>query len=91
MKVLEKGVMLNKTKIQIEDWSGDYTFLAYADTIAAYPTNRHGERFRAEKQFESKDAAAQAFKELLSGRTTLDELGFTTMCSGRSIPYHEKM
>lgn len=91
MKVLEKGVMPNKTKIQIEDWSGDYTFLAHADTIAAYPTNRHGERFRAEKRFESGDAAACAFKELLSGKATLDDYGFTTMHAGRSIPYQEKM
>ena len=91
MKVLEKGVMPNKTKIQIEDWSGDYTFLAHADTIAAYPTNRHGERFRAEKRFESGDAAACAFKELLSGKATLDDYGFTTMHAGQSIPYQEKM
>ncbi len=91
MKVLEKGVMPNKTKIQIEDWADDYSFHKYADTIAAYPTNRRGEQFRADKQFADEAEAAAAFKELSSGRATLDDFGFTAMQAGRSIPYQEKM
>ena len=91
MKVLVEGMMPDKTKIQIEDRRDDEAFHIHADTIAAYPTNRHGERFRAEKRFESGDAAACAFKELLSGKATLDDYGFTAMHAGRSIPYQEKM
>lgn len=38
MKVLNRGIMPDKTKIQLEDWSEDYpSFHAKSDVIAAYP------------------------------------------------------
>ena len=91
MKVLEKGVMPNKTKIQIEDRRDDETFHIHAATIVAYPTDRQGKKIRAEKRCGTYYEAAFIFHLLTKGMATLDDYGFTTMHEGRSIPYQEKM
>ncbi len=41
MKVLEKGIMLDGTVIQIEEWNENYSFMPYGSTLA---TNYNGKR-----------------------------------------------
>lgn len=69
------------TKVQIEDWSKDYKFLAPSSTLAAYPTskvNMDGEyspkrnrTFRATFNFGDEKATRQAFNELVAGSKQL--------------------
>ncbi|MEC0237772.1 hypothetical protein P4H71_25990 [Paenibacillus kribbensis] len=40
MKVLKTGAMPDGTKIQIEDWSGDYSFHGFGDVIACYAISK---------------------------------------------------
>ena len=91
MKVLVEGMMPDKTKIQIEDRRDDEAFHIHAATIAAYPTDRNGEQFRAERRCGTYYEAAYVFHLLTNGMATLDDYGFTAMHAGRSIPYQEKM
>lgn len=90
MKIVKKGVLPDPRyrhnggmRMQIEDWSEDYSFHKPADMLAAYPIaksslvrewNSYPEAhrsFRLEMQFDSKEAAEQAFDDILSGKTTL--------------------
>ncbi|MFB7301707.1 hypothetical protein [Heyndrickxia sporothermodurans] len=42
MEVLEKGMMLDRTLIQIEEWSTDYSFMPYGSTLALIQNlNKH--------------------------------------------------
>lgn len=84
MQIVKKGVLPDPRykrnggmRMQIEDWGDD------ADMLAAYPIaksslvrewNTYPEAhrtFRLEMQFDSKEAAEQAFDDILSGKTTL--------------------
>ena len=87
MRVIRKAIMKDGTHIQIEDWSENYSFVKFADTIAAYPTVR-GERLRAEKRFDSAEATSKAFEKLLNG-ASLETFGFTKKKAGRDVPYTE--
>lgn len=81
MQIKERGAMPNGTKIQIEDWAEDYSFLAESSTLAAYPTATRSvkglftpkvdERFRAAFDFENAAEAKAAFDSLLSGGAKL--------------------
>ena len=91
MKVLQREHMPDGTKIVREEWSEDYSCEAYGSTIAAYPRNRHGETFRAHKDFKSTEEAEKAFNALQNGDKTLADFNFTTMESARDIPYQNKL
>lgn len=85
MKVIRKGIMPDGTKVQIEDWSEDYSFHSPADTVAAYPKakctiyNKHWDypkvnnTFRADFTFEGKKDAERAFEDLISGNANLKD------------------
>lgn len=92
MKIVKKGVFPDSRykrhggmRLQIEDWSEDYSFYKPADMLAAYPIaksslpNKWGAYpeahrcFRLEMQFDSKEAAEQAFGDILSGKTVLTD------------------
>ena len=90
MKVLERSTTPDGIKIQIEDWSDDYSFHRFADTVAAYPIFRDEKReYRASERFENASAASEAFYSLQNGTKTLDDYGFTSMSKGKRIPYKE--
>lgn len=91
MKVLQRAQMPDGTKIVREEWSENYSFEAYGSMIAAFPRNRHGETFRAHKDFESTEEAEEAFNALKNGDKTLADFNFTTMESARDIPYQNKL
>ena len=85
MKVLERGNMLDGTKIQIEEWHKDYNFIPYGNTIAAYPIAKEsnynsrfgqfrGEKFRAQFEFGDKNQAKRNFDCLANGTKTLKDL-----------------
>ena len=82
MQVIEKGIMPDGTKIQIEDWSNGYSFHSKNSTIAFYPKAvnsiykspelRHpyperGETFRATLDFAEEEAAREAFQSMVNG------------------------
>ena len=81
MKVIDKAIMPNGTHIQIEDWSEDYSFHSYADTLAAYPKSKvshpgafspkGNETFRAGFNFNSEDETRKAFDLLAQGKAEL--------------------
>lgn len=83
MKVIICGVMPDETEVQIEDWSEDYSFHAYADKLAAYPKSKTSmpglyapkqkEIFRADFNFKSHGEAQQAFDALVSGKALLSD------------------
>lgn len=88
MKVLKRATMPDGTKIQIEDWSDDYSFHGFADLIAAYPVARNSIKkrtFRANCQFENASKATEAFIALTSGEKQLDDFQFLA----NDIPFRQ--
>lgn len=83
MIILQKGRMEDGTIIQIEDWSQDYSFKKYADTIGAYPISkvgyveqfepRKGQTVRMQYDFASTDETDKVFTELIEGLKTLKD------------------
>lgn len=83
MKILEKDITSNGTKIQIEEWNEDYSFMSYVSTIGAYPISqvncsgtwspKRGETFRLQLDFKSYDEAKEAYIELINGNKTLKD------------------
>jgi len=81
MKILEKGIMPNGTKIQIEEWNENYSFMPYGRTLASYPKSKVSHKgpfspkgnvvFRCEFDFKSHEEAKEAFNELLAGTKEL--------------------
>ena len=81
MEVLKKGITTDQTKIQIENWNDDYSFMEYGNTIGAYPIakqtgNRQfeperGRTFRLSYEFEDSKEAEAMFNELVTGSKTL--------------------
>lgn len=81
MKVLKKGAMSDGTKIQIEEWSEDYSFMPYGRTIGVYAkskmshegsfTPKGNEIYRFEFDFNSNKEAEQVFNSLLNGNSVL--------------------
>ncbi|MNH75580.1 hypothetical protein D3C73_278240 [compost metagenome] len=84
MKVIKTGVMPDGTDIQIEDWSENYSFHNYADTLATYPKSKMThegtyapkarERHRFSFRFGSAEEAEAAFNDLTEGIKTLSDL-----------------
>ena len=85
MQIMERGIMPDGTKIQIEDWSKDYDFHKKNSTIAFYPMavnsiyknskSRHpyperGETFRASLDFDAEEDAMDAFQSMVNGSKT---------------------
>ena len=89
MKVVEKAIMKDGVKIQIEDWSEDYTCHKKNDTIAAYPKTKSGQIYRAECTFETTEKAASAFCKLKNGVEPLESFPFTTKKVGKDIPFKD--
>ncbi len=83
MSVLKVGQMPCGTKMQIENWHGEYGFLPKAGTLAAYPvatvslegqfSPKRGRKFRASFNFDNEAEAEQAFNELTAGTKQLKD------------------
>lgn len=83
MNILQKGIMTDGTKLQIEDWSADYSFYPQGHLLAAYPiakaslqgqfTPKMDRKFRYEMRFDSNEQAQKAFNDLCNGVTTLKD------------------
>lgn len=91
MKIIERAIMPDGTKIQINDWSEDFSCYAPNSEIAAYPLNRYGENVRVRRHFDSEEETISAFQQLITGEKSLVDLSFTTMKAGRDIPWHPGM
>lgn len=82
-RIVERAVMPDGTKIQIEDWSEVYPGTYDIPLIAAYPKSKRdatwwkkGESFRLElsQDFTSTEEVQEVFKQLLCGSVTLEKL-----------------
>lgn len=81
MKLLEKGITPDGTKVQIEEWKEDYSFMNYGSTIGAYPVSqinctgsfspKRNQTFRCQFTFNSHDEVKEAYTELINGNKTL--------------------
>jgi hypothetical protein len=81
MKVLEKGIMTNGTKIQIEEWNENYSFISYGNTLAIFTVSqtshngsyspKRNQNYRFDFRFNNNDESKQAFNELLKGTKQL--------------------
>lgn len=81
MEVLQVDSMPCGTKIQIENWNGEYDFIPVAATLAAYPISKvdlngqfapkKNRTFRASFNFENEQEAKQAFEDLKAGNKQL--------------------
>lgn len=81
MQVIKRAVMPDGTKIQIEDWHDNYSFIARRGTVAAYPVSKAtipgsfepsaGVKFRVSFDFDHESDAEQAFNKLVSGEAQL--------------------
>lgn len=83
MKVLQRSITPEGVRIQIEDWSADYSFYAPASTVATYPIARQakpgsiihfpepGRTFRLAFNFKSTAEARKCFDQLEAGEKTL--------------------
>ena len=83
MQVIKKAKMADGTEIQIEDWNGNYSFIAKCGTLAAYPVSKvtipgtyeptAGVKFRVSFDFPCAADAEQAFEKLVSGEAQLKD------------------
>lgn len=86
MEVIEKGNAPDGTRIQIEDWSMNYSSYPRKSTIGFYPKAKHslynddnppyperGKNFRACFSFDSEEEAKKAFDDIVSGRKSYME------------------
>lgn len=89
MEVIEKGNAPDGTRIQIEDWSMNYSSYPRKSTIGFYPKAKHslynddnshfppyperGKIFRACFSFDSEEEAKKAFDDIVSGRKSYME------------------
>ena len=91
MHIIKKGVVPDSRyrnnggmRLQIEDWSEDYSFHKSADMLAAYPIAKNSRpaiwttyypeahrTFRLELKFDSQESAEQAFDDIMNGRAEL--------------------
>ncbi|MBU8576470.1 hypothetical protein ACQKEX_15125 [Bacillus pumilus] len=81
MKILEKGLTYDGTNLQVEDWSEDYSFHSYGDTLGVYPrakvslsgefSPKEGRTFRLALDFNDNVEAVKAFHSLRDGKTKL--------------------
>jgi hypothetical protein len=83
MQVIQRGLLKDNTKMQIEDWSKDYSFYNYGCTLATYPKSKanqkgqfapkSGEVYRFDFQFNSFEETEKAFKELIDNKKILGD------------------
>lgn len=83
MNILEKAITLENYSLQIEYWSEDYSLRSYGSTIGAYPRSNHsinkqfspkiGQTFRFQLDFDSYEDAKEAFDNLQTGKTKLND------------------
>lgn len=83
MKVLNRGIIKDGTKIQIEDWSEDYSFYNYGCTLASYPESKRsykgqfapkeGQIYRFDFKFNSFEETQKAYNELLEDAKILSD------------------
>ena len=83
MKILQKATMKNGTTLQREEWSENYSFMAYGATVAAYPISKEsinrpfepkiGEKFRLAMHFENTEEAEKCFEQLKNGEKALKD------------------
>lgn len=83
MKVIKTGILPDETDIQIEDWSENYSFHSFADTLASYPKSKTthegtyapkaGKKYRFSFRFGSAEEAEAAFNDLTEGKKTLSD------------------
>jgi hypothetical protein len=81
MKVLQTGIMPDGTKIQIEEWNENYSFMPYSSTIASYPKSKvshegtyapkQNKIYRFQFDFKSEEETKNVFNELLAGTKQL--------------------
>ena len=84
MRIVKKGFMPDGTKIQLEDWSEDYSCFAPVDCIASYPVSKSSikkasgyyypvvnEKFRCSFHFGMDKSAELIFVDLEMGNITL--------------------
>lgn len=80
---LKKDLLQDGTKIQIEDWSTEYSFMPYGRTIATYPKSKTtlkgsfspnlDETFRCAFNFKSHEEALHAYDNLITGKKVLSD------------------
>lgn len=84
MRIVKKDIMPDGTKIQLEDWSEDYSCFAPIDCISAYPVSKMSikkargyyypvvnEKFRCSFHFGIDRSAELAFVDLAMGNISL--------------------
>ncbi len=81
MKVLKRGTMPDGTKIQIEEWKENYSFMPYGSTIASYPVSKMSHEgqyspkgnsvYRFQFDFKSNEETEQAYNSLTNGNKCL--------------------
>lgn len=87
MRVVKRGIMPDGVKIQIEDWSEDYTFLNPSATLAGYPIAKKTlpskntwsypevyRPFRVSFEFADSEITEKVFNDLINGKKTLQDL-----------------
>lgn len=77
MKVLRTGTAADGTAMQIEEWSENYSFMAYGATLAFYRESKAthtgsyapkaGVKSRFSFDFKNNEQAEQAFSDLAAG------------------------
>lgn len=89
MQVIERAKMPDGTRIQIENWHDDYSFMPYAGMVAAYPminardlspfAPKDKSTCRVDFNYDNEAGARNAFEKLKSGEKSLadfkDNLG----------------
>lgn len=81
MKWEKETLMENGTKIRIEDWSEDYSFINPFDKVVAYPICKktsgifvkEGESFRLELNFKNRKESEKAYEKIVSGEHTFKD------------------
>ena len=83
MKVILKGVMPDKAKIQIEDWNENYKWFSKSSTVATFPICKMyvannfaamlGQTMRAALNFDNAEQAKTTFDKLISGEKKIED------------------
>ena len=84
MKVIQRGIAPDGTKIQREEWHETNNFIPFGSTVAAYPIAKEngtgvleypekGRIFRVDFQFENEEEAKKCFIQLLNGEKSLKD------------------
>ena len=84
MEILIKAVTKDGIDIQLENWHENFASIPFGSTIACYPKSKidssepfgpkKGEPFRFQVDFESNEAAIDAFRDILFGQKRIRDL-----------------